>query len=239
MRHFKIKGQLAVCFSLDEVNNLLSIRALEGFMEYCQENDISFTDLLKDEKRATELAKSLGKEAAKGDTHEIFAAFITALDFYEEGSEICFQLKNNFIPSRSRISSLQDLIAYKSDPPDFIIKSQKGYRLFELKRYIEADDSSLNVFLQKKLSHYGNALNDLNLLIMLQGEVFKESKVDFQESHNYLNSLSLRLDNSSVLVSYNEMNSSSVIVEIYPQLRRWKVPFQLPGDQINASYSAL
>lgn len=90
---------------------------------------------------------------------------------------MCFVLKDGFRPQKEPITTFENLLnsIKEANLTDFAILSDDGLRLFQLKRYgkdhgqvIETD--ALFEFIKKKLSHYGNALGDTNLLIALQRE---------------------------------------------------------------------
>lgn len=159
------------------------------------------------------------------DDHEIFASIFIFLDFYESGSEICFELKD-FNPSRDKITTLQELNDFRDDPSDFIIKSSDGFRGFELKRYRDGlTTNEVFDFLEKKIKHYGNGLGAINLLVTLQSIDNDISNVDFQELNTNLKSMRLQFQ-GEVLISYNENNKEMVINQVFPNLTTTRIPIQ-------------
>lgn len=143
-------------------------------------------------------------------SRKVFASLFIFLDFYEASSEICFELRNEFNPSRDKIITLEDLNKFRKGDSnsDFIIKSRDGLRKFQLKRYRnDLNTQEIFNFIKEKVAHYGNNLGDTkpNLLIVLQSLAHDVFKIDFHELHEKLKSLNLKFK-GQILISYCENN---------------------------------
>ncbi len=118
---------------------------------------------------------------------------------------------------------------------DFAVLSN-GLRQFQLKRYTGKLETDLFLnFLKKKLKDYGNQLNDVNLLIILQGEqksVLTEPPVmmiDFEALYNEIKKMNLTFK-AQILISYNENNQHIILNQIYPELKSMKKVIGLPSS---------
>ncbi|MHA1371610.1 MAG: hypothetical protein ACTSRA_18070, partial [Promethearchaeota archaeon] len=167
--------------------------------------NLSFDDLRNDYSKMEKLSNLVGERGAQHrDEHEIFVALFIVLDFYEAGSEVCFELEDSFNLNKDKILSLKDLNKFRTDPPDFIIKSKDGLRQFELKRYRDGlNTEEVFNFIKKKVAHYGNDLGDMNLLLILQSSAYDISTINFHELHERLKSLNLKFQ-GQILIFYNE-----------------------------------
>ncbi len=232
MNFFKFKNKNIVCFKKEELQNIFEVAKKAEFFDEIEKQKISLEDLRSDPDKMENLAKIVSDRTSNGrDDHEIFASIFVFADFYENGSEICFELKNTFNSSRDKIITLQDLNHVRNDPPDFIIKSSDGYREFELKRYRGGlTTNEVFDFLFKKIKHYGNNLGDMNLLLVLQSSGNDISKIDFYELNSKVKALNLKFE-GWVLISYNESNKEMVINQVFPDLATTRIPMQLPSQR--------
>ncbi len=234
MNYYKIKNNQIVCFSKGELSRLFEVAKKSELLGEMIKQGFSFDDLRNDYSKMEKLANFVGERGAQHrDEHEIFAALFIFSDFYETESEICFKLQDNFNPNKDRIASLQDLNRFRADPPDFIVKSNDGFRQFELKRYRGGlnTEETFN-FIKKRVAHYGNDLGDTNLLLVLQSSAYDVSTIDFHELHERLKLLSLKFE-GQILISYNENNKEMVINQVHPELTTSKIPIELPSAKLH------
>lgn len=227
-----MNGKNIVCFSKTELQSIFEVaKKTELFAEMTKQK-ISFGDLRDEPEKMKNLTSTISDRTSNDrDEHEIFASIFVFADFYEIGSEICFELKDTFNINRDKIITLQNLNYFRNDPPDFIIKSSDGYREFELKRYRDGltTDEVFN-FLEKKIKHYGNGLGTMNLLLVLQSSGSDVSNIDFHELSSRVNLLSPRFQ-GQVLISYNENNIEMVINQVFPDITTTIIPIQLSSQQ--------
>lgn len=168
------------------------------------------------------------------DEVEIFAALFCYLEFYIEGSKICFVLKDSFDLSKNAINSLQNLknAIKENELTDFGILSNNELRQFQLKRYKDKlTVQEILDFIKKKIKHYANNLGDINLLIVLQSSDSAIPNNFFHEVHEKLKELKLEFG-GQILISYNENMQFSVINQVYPMLKTTRIPFRLPSHQL-------
>lgn len=228
----KLKNKNIVCFQKEELQNIFELAKKSELLNEIEKAGVSLDDLRDNFIEIDNLTSTVSNRTSHNrDDHEIFASIFIFVDFYENGSEICFELKNTFNSGRDKIMTLQDLNYARNDPPDFIIKSSDGYREFELKRYRDGltTDEVLN-FLEKKIKHYGNGLGIMNLLLILQSSVNDISNIDFHELNSKVKSLNLKFG-GQVLISYNKRNKEMVINQVFPDLTTTRIPMQLPSQR--------
>lgn len=230
MNFEQFKGNSIVCFSKEELERLLKDYMFQLMRNKIDELGLSVEELEKDLKdlkmdNYQKIANSAGGDVANGKLHEVFAALHIYLPFFEATSEICFELKSNFIHGKSSISCIEDLERFRADVfGDFIIKSADGYRIFQLKRYRgDLTSSALFTFLKTKIDEYGRSFGDTNLLLILQCSNRELDFRIFREVHEELKKQNIELT-GEVLVSFNEEETETVIVEVYPVLRKTSVP---------------
>lgn len=224
MNYQKLHGKLIVCFSKTEIEQLYKDSQLPELKQQMEQQGVTVDDLEKDlqnqdTSRFKKLADEAGKKTAHDrDLHEIFAAWNISLPFYEEGSKVCFELKNSFVHSKNIISSVDDLNRFREDVfGDFIIKSSDGFGVIQLKRYRGSlDAQEICQFLKTKLAEYGKGIGDTNLLVILQSSDSDLDQVDFDELHQCLKKADLSIK-SQVLIAFNANNKKSVIVQVYPE----------------------
>lgn len=234
MNYHKIKNDQIACFSKNELLHFFEVAKKTELLREMIKQKISFDDLRNDYPKMEKLANFVGERGAQDrDEYEVFAALFVFSDFYGDRSEICFKLQSNFNIGKDKIVLLQDLNKFRADPPDFIIKSEDGFRQFELKRYRdELNTEKIFNFIKKKVTHYGNNLGDTNLLLVLQSVAYDVSTIDFHELHMRLKSLNLKFQ-GQILISYNENNKETVINQVYPKLTTSRIPFKLPSTKLD------
>ncbi len=237
MNFHKLYGKPIAYFSKKELEQLYKDGQLPALKEEMKKQGISMDDLRSDLKnndlrRYRELADAVGQKVAQGSDHEIFAGWNIFLSFYEQGSEVCFELKNSFIVGRSQISTLDDLNKFRDDVfGDFIIKSADGLRVFQLKRYRGLlDAQAVGRFIKDKLNEYGKSIGDTNLLLILQSHDNDLDKLDFSALHQFLKRSGLEIK-GQILIAFNANNKTSVVVQVYPEHAVAKIPIQWASDQ--------
>lgn len=228
MKFEKMYGKPIVCFTYEEMMDLTKDYQAKAFLDQMQKEGVTLSDLkqalLNRDKRIMDkvinpVAKTLSTSAFM---HEFFVSWNIMLPFYEECSEVCFELGKNYIPGKAKIESVYDLKSLAEDIfSDFIVKSKDGYRLIQLKRYTkDIDEDILCKFIEDKLDEYGE-LGETNLVVLLQGP--KDRRGSLQEiPENLLLNVSKKLCaqnlpiNSEILLVFNENNARTVIVRLYP-----------------------
>jgi len=234
MKLYKIKNKNIICFLKDELSKLFEVAKKVELLQEIRKQNFSFDDLKTDYSKMKKIADTVGERGAQHrDEHEIFASLFVFLDFYEANSEVCFELKNGFNPSKNKINTLKDLNAFResASDSDFIIKSGDGLRKFQLKRYRNnLNTQGIFDFIKEKVAHYGNNLDDTNLLVVLQSSAYTISQINFHELHDKLKSLNLKFQ-GQILISYNENNKEMVINQVHPNLTTTRIPVQYPSTK--------
>lgn len=189
---------------------------------------LALHDLRGDQQRMLEIASAAAARNMKdNDAMEIFAARYVFSAFYEQGSLVCFELKQTFDPNRETIRTLEQLkkAAEKDTLMDFAILSNEQLRTFQLKAYRDKlGDDELFEFIKYQLGKYGNQIGDANLLVTLQGGG-DISQIDFEKLHERLRVEGFTFG-GEILVAYNENNETSVINRVYPDLGTARTPIQ-------------
>jgi len=230
----KLKNKNIACFSKKELKKIFEMAKKTELLEKIRKQDISFENLQSNYEKMTEVAGIISKNISNDrNDHEIFASIFVFSDFYENKSEICFELKDNFNTNRDKIITLQDLNNFRNDPPDFIIKSSDGFREFELKRYRNGLNTK-EVFeeVKKRIEYYQNGLGNINLLFIIQSFGNDISNIDFHELNSKIKSINSKFQ-GQILISYNENNKDIVINQIFPNLTTTRIPVQLPSQRKN------
>lgn len=229
MNYFKFINSNIVCFKKEELKIFFkNVKRIEILKEM-QKRKVSFNDLKKDRQKMWDISSVIGDKTAEDkDDHEIFAVLYIFLRFFEKNSQICFELKNNF-DVKKQIKNLTDLKKVKKEDTlsDFIVKIKDGFVQFQLKRYRnKLNTNDLLKFIKSKLSHYCNNLGDASLLIVLQSKEEDISKIDFYKINEEIKKIDLKFS-AQILISYNENNKFEVINQVYPELARHAIPFEL------------
>jgi len=227
----KLSSKNIVCYTKDELKNIFEISKKIELVDEMEKQGISMQSLASDPNKMKTLAGNISEKTLKDtNDHEIFASVFVFVDFYGSGSEICFELKDSFNKDKDKIITLGDLNNFRSDPPDFIIKSSDGFREFELKRYrkgLNTDEIFQEV--KKRIEHYQNGLGNTSLLFVLQSPEGDISKVNFEELNLRIKALNPKF-RGQVLISYNEANREMVINQVLPNLTTTRIPVQLPSQ---------
>lgn len=220
---FKIKGKQFICFSKESLLALFNISKKSELVEIIKNTNIPFSQLI---------TKLSNKTSSDRDEHEIFVALFILIDFYEEGTEICFEMRNDFNPNKDKINIIRDLNKFRDNgtDTDFIFKSKNDLRFFQLKRYRgNLNTESLFDFIKNKIKHYGD-LGTINLLILLQSIDDGSPNFDFHVLHERIKLLNLKFG-GEILILFNNANKINTIINIYPDLTNIEVPMQLPSSK--------
>lgn len=223
-----------LCFSKDELRKLHKDSKIPELLQEMARRGISFDDLRASPTSMQEIANVVGDRGASDrDEHEVFAALFSFSRFYEPGCEVCFEVNRNFDPTNPQITTLADLNRYRQgvNTSDFMIRSNDGFRRFELKRYRGTMDAqNIFEFIREKIAHYANNLGDTNLLIQLQPVPYSRTHIEFQEIHENLQALGLKFQ-GEVLISFNQNNEKHILVQVYPGISKHEIPIELPSNQ--------
>lgn len=231
MRFYQKENLL--CFPREELFHLFEVSKKRELLEEMTKLGFTFEDLRNDYSKMEQIADAVGDRGARDrDEHEIFAALYVFLRFYEPDSEVCFEVRG-FDPNRDKISTLNDLNIFRRSVgnSDFAIKSGDGLRKFQLKRYRgEPNIEGLFKFIKDKLNHYGSDLGDTNLLIQIQSPPWTSWDIDFHELHDRMKSLKLKFP-GEILISYNQSDKEHVIIQVYPELGKTRIPIKYPSTR--------
>jgi hypothetical protein len=230
---YNLKNKYLICFPKEELSRILEIQGKKDISIEMQKQGITFDDLRKNPEKMKNIATALSKKNSNDrDYHEIFSSVFVLRDFYPNGSEICFELKNNFDPKRDIVNSLDDLNKLREGTfTDFVFKSENDLREFQLKRYRgKLNTEDIFKTISEVIKHYANNLGDTNLLLLLQSPDSTLNTNVFHELHEKLKGLKLTFI-GMILIMYNENMKFSVINQIYPALTTSRIEVQLPSQQ--------
>lgn len=236
MNFHKLKNKnLIVCFTRQELSRIFEVDQKTKIIKLINDKKISINNLITDPEKKEEITDTISQQSTNSrDDHEVFGSLYIYLNFYEEGSEVCFELHNVFNPNKDTITTLKDLNRFRSgqSDADFIIKSHDGFRVFQLKRYQgKLNTQDIFSFVKKKMEHYGGNLGDTNLLVVLQSPHDYLMEVDFANLHEKLKGVNIKCD-GQILISYNENDKFLVINQVYPSLTTSTVPVVYPSIKI-------
>jgi hypothetical protein len=228
MRH--LKKQNIVCFTPLELKELYKNDKREKLNKTLAEKGIRSIDLVGDNAKQVEVVDAAIKKDLKNKEQiEIFSALNSCIVFYDQDSEIGFPLKDSYSVEKSPIQSMESLKAATKEGSfiDFAIVSGNLINQFQYKLYkgILETEEFLD-FIEKVLKKYGNKLEKVNLLIMLQGVESTEVQkinIDFNKVRDALNSKKIDFG-VSILVRFNERNKFNYLVEVYPGKYAVKTP---------------
>lgn len=228
----RVRGKILACFSRPEIVTLLKTVVAQDIYEDIKKQGIPAMF------NPQNVIKGAQKLANDRDIHEVFLSAYVYLDFYENPTGVCFELKDTFNPHKDGINSLVDLNRFRKTDSDFdfVIETSEGMIKFQHKRYQDAlNTEAVFNFIIKKIRKYGNDLGDTNLLITLQPRSNKRPAVDFEKLHKDLSSQNFKFE-GNILISYNDANKERVMIEVYPNLEGTKIPHHRPSE-INQSLS--
>lgn len=229
-----------ICFNLLELRQIYETSKKQDLFRKLVENGYSVEELEADGgKNKQEIADQIVANGMKSKEEvEIFIAIDTCFTYFNNSNtKVCFILKNNVQANKLSIGTIEELrdVIEEKTLTDFAVLSN-GLRQFQLKRYTGKLETDLFLnFLKKKLKDYGNQLNDVNLLIILQGEqksVLTEPPVmmiDFEALYNEIKKMNLTFK-AQILISYNENNQHIILNQIYPELKSMKKVIGLPSS---------
>lgn len=216
----KFNDNLLVCFTPKELANLLT-------------NDfyIKFIRGLSNPKlKNTTLHDYLLNNSSESRDYEYYVAIFDLYELFNKDCEICYRLNNKFTLRKSVINTIDDLIRFREEFPDVIVRFKKKYFEFELKRYKgKINLESLYDFVLKKIiKRYSGKTN---YLILLQGEPgSKLSYVMFKKLHEKLKKEGKFP--GYLGLSFNAGNKDMVLVRIFPELNQFKRPLRSGSEQI-------
>lgn len=228
MELHKLYGNFVVCFTPKELANLL----INDFF-------LKITRGLSNPKlKNTTLHDYLLNNSSESRDYEYYVAIFDLYDLFNKDCEICYHLNNKFNLGKSLINTIDDLIRYREEFPDVIVRFKKRYFEFELKRYKgKLNLESLYSFvLEKIVKHYSGKTN---YLILLQGEPgSKLSYITFKKLHQKLRKE--RIFPGILGFSFNNDNREMILIRVFPELNQYKRPFRNGSEQIaeviNSSY---
>lgn len=234
MKLFKFKDKNIICFHKSELSELFSDTRKTEILEEMLEQKISFDDLRKDYSKAGDVVDGALRKTRPNDRdeHEIFASLFIFPDFFEDESEICFEVSSHFDPIKNKIGTLKDLNRLREGSrSDFIIKSNDGFREFQLKRYRgDLSVGALFEFIKSNVQHYANDLGEMNLLILFQPKPFSASDINFYELSAAVKSLNFKFA-GEILITFNQGNRELFIIRLYPEFGATKKPIKLPSGR--------
>lgn len=220
MKIYKLNGNLLACFSPKELANLL----INDF-------HIKFIRGLSNPKlKNTTLRGYILNNSSESRDYEYYVAIFDLYELFNKDCEICYSLNKKFALRESVINTIDDLIYYREEFPDVIVRFKKKYFEFELKRYKgKINLESLYDFIVKKIiRHYSGKTN---YLILLQSEpgsklsylMFKRLHKKLKQEGNFPGYLG---------ISFNANNREMVSVRIFPELNQFKRPLRNGSEQI-------
>lgn len=182
------------------------------------------------EKIVTEMAKEDTKER---DEHEFWTMIFGLYQDFENNCEFCFQLKDSFDPRITPITTFEELVLAKTDPPDVIVLYNKKYYDFELKRYLEksVDKESVLKFLETKVFR---CTEPYNFYIILQPK--SQSVISYNSFQDVFNELKTKypsINQRRIGFSLNENNEFVTTIWVYPKFEISKYPFVSGSKQMN------
>lgn len=218
-----------ICFSRDELEKLFKEAKTKDLHNELSRHGLNLHDLGSDHAKMEEITDKLSAQgAADREEHEVFVALFIMLNFYDQKAEICFEL-NQQLDESIGIQDLKTLNKYREGTDtDFIIRTDVGFRKFQLKRYPEKyigklEHKNLMNFIEKTIGRYGS-IQDTNLLIILQPKDLRDREIDFEYIHQNLAKKGYTFT-GQILLTYNENNVSSVLIQVYPELKQMNIPF--------------
>jgi hypothetical protein len=227
-------GKKIICFSKSELMQLYKANKQQEIRAEIAKSGFSIDTLGRDRAKMEELAGIIGERGAQHrDEHEVFASLFAFPDFYGPDTEICYELKDDFVSQQDTVSSLADLYNFRKvdSDSDFLLRTNGDFRNFQLKRYRgELTATALFEFIAKKVQHYSNNLGDTNLLIQLQAPAGTSAQIDFHELHRLIQGQNFKFD-SAILISYNENDKRHLIITVHPTLGKTEIPVQYPSTK--------
>lgn len=223
-----------ICFTEVELEGLYKTAKKDELEKEIADGGYEPVEMMLDPVKPHQIVDTVAKRGlANKEDVEIFAVLFSYLEFYPEGSKICFVLKDSFDPRKTPITTYKGLKAAlkEYELTDFAIYSPDGLRQFQLKRFRnELTTENFLAFIQEKVAHYGNDMSGTNLLVLIQASEGSDiGVVDFDALHESLKKSGFKTEDH-ILVSYNEMNEVNVINTVYPTLGTTRIPRKFPFD---------
>lgn len=212
-------------FDKVDIKALYYNNAINELYEELDSRNISLSNFRNDQVLVNEITDYLAKKNTKEKSDiEFFVALDFAVTFCPEDTQIYFVLKRGIQPRDVQIKTISDLknIHEEDTLTDFSICSNDGLRQFQLKQYRDQLTTiKLLEFIDVRLKKYANSLGQVNLLILLQGNIdekeFQTSNVDFNIVNHVLSQKGYNFK-SQILIAYNEQNKQYIIKQVYPNL---------------------
>ena len=105
-----LKGHHLICFEKNELDYFFRLEMLETLDAELQRRGISMSILRENKNLMDEITTVFSSKLNRDkDRIEIFAALYTFLDFYNEGSRVCFVPTQGFNTSKDVINTLAEL----------------------------------------------------------------------------------------------------------------------------------
>lgn len=212
------KKKNMLCYDKGDIRSLFESPSRESLYEEVLRTGLSSEEIKNDSDKMNQIVGCVKIINDKEDI-EIFSTLYVFLNFYPEGTRVCYLLKDSINPNKEKIDSLQNFkrSLKENDMTDFILMGEDGCRAFQLKGYSgKGIFTDLLAFIKEKLKKYGNDLTGVNLLISLRGGGELEASI-FEKIHKELKKMNLRGD-GHVLVYYNDAAKFDVIKTVFPIL---------------------
>lgn len=231
---YYLKSEHMICFDKATLKKIYEDEMRAEMIKNIAQSGYTSEELNSNIRKIQEIVDVIKKKTLEDKTAiEIFTALYCVVRFYGKESKLCFVLKNNFYVKKTPIRSFIDLKkAIRQDQEiDFGVLSKDGLRQFQQKQYRgKANTVELFDFLKDKLNHYGNNLENTNLLVILQCPGQDFNQIDFDELTQKLKILNL-VYQGEILITFNVENKFIITERIYPERGIAKTPLILPSQQ--------
>lgn len=223
MKITKNNYKLYACFTAKELTELLLKKDFQDLMNIALNNSTS-----EAEQKVNELSK---KQSKLKDSSELWTAIFGLYNEFDKSCDICFLLKDTFNHNKDEISSVQDLIKLKEDPPDISIISDGTMYPFELKRYFDlVKIEKLLDFVKSKILSYSEPYN---FYITLQPEADQIIDVEtFRKLHEELVKIDSQKINGIIAFSFNAENQYIVNIQVFPEFKMNRYKFETGSEQV-------
>lgn len=224
MNLYKSQGRLKACYSSSEILNLL---LYEFLLKILSNNKLQNKEYNSPE--VSEYIKKLAINSVDSKEYEYYVAILDLYNQFKKNCDFCFNLNNKFDSKKHKLQNINELNLYKEDPPDVIVKYEKQFYEFELKRYRgPLNFESLYDFVYKKIMiHYSGKTN---FLITLQPNPNSTINFNiFKKLHKTLKTL--KNQPGIISFSFNNENKEFILIQILPNLYQSRRKYE---SEINA-----
>lgn len=219
-----------------ELGRLWRTSMFEEIGKEMKNRGYSFFDIATDSTKLESVADvAVDKRLKQKEDIEIFFSLSSCLAFFgKREGKIGFPLADSFDPRKTPIQTLEDLKAASKEYhlTDFAIsyKHDEKYNIceFQLKQYkLEITTKKLLEEMKKMIKKYGYNLGTTNIIFNLQGNgpPFSKYDIDFEKIHDEIKKFIDSKTTGHVYIKYNNQNTQSVIIEVYPKLVKSEVQF--------------